>query len=464
MQKIYQGELLQVIQADLSKQEILERLENYHFSDIADALEQTATEKRLYIYSVLGLEKTAEIFSFYEYVEDYIKELSPEYAADLLECMHSDDAVDMLNKLDEDDKDKLIDLMEEDAQESIKKIDSYSEEMLGSYMTDNYISILNTPSIKTAMAEMIRKAGECDNIFTLYVINNDNQYIGAVTLKDLITSRKEDDFTRLIMTSYPFFYDDELMSKCIDRMKDYGESSLPVLNRKHEIVGVVTSDDIIEATEDEFEEDYAKFGGLTEEETVEESVRLSIKKRIPWLIVLLFLGLLVSSVIGVFEAVIATIPVIVFFQSMILDMAGNVGTQSLAVTIRNLWDNPSEEEKKRQRKSVFKELKIGFINGILIGAVSFVVVLVYLAITQQEIITGNGYLFTDTLLVGGIIGVSMLVALTLSSVVATVFPILLSKMRIDHAVASGPFITTINDIVAVIVYYGLTFLLFMVIL
>lgn len=464
MQKIYQGELLQVIQADLSKQEILERLENYHFSDIADALEQTATEKRLYIYSVLGLEKTAEIFSFYEYVEEYIKELSPEYAADLLECMHSDDAVDMLNKLDEDDKDKLIDLMEEDAQESIKKIDSYSEEMLGSYMTDNYISILNTPSIKTAMAEMIRKAGECDNIFTLYVINNDNQYIGAVTLKDLITSRKEDDFTRLIMTSYPFFYDDELMSKCIDRMKDYGESSLPVLNRKHEIVGVVTSDDIIEATEDEFEEDYAKFGGLTEEETVEEPVRLSIKKRIPWLIVLLFLGLLVSSVIGVFEAVIATIPVIVFFQSMILDMAGNVGTQSLAVTIRNLWDNPSEEEKKRQRKSVFKELKIGFINGILIGAVSFVVVLAYLAITQQEIITGNGYLFTDTLLVGGIIGVSMLVALTLSSVVGTVFPILLSKMRIDPAVASGPFITTINDIVSVIVYYGLTFLLFMVIL
>ena len=464
MQKIYQGELLQVIQADLSKQEILERLENYHFSDIADALEQTATEKRLYIYSVLGLEKTAEIFSFYEYVEDYIKELSPEYAADLLECMHSDDAVAMLNKLDEDDKDKLIDLMEEDAQESIKKIDSYSEEMLGSYMTDNYISILNTPSIKTAMAEMIRKAGECDNIFTLYVINNDNQYIGAVTLKDLIISRKEDDFTRLIMTSYPFFYDDELMSKCIDRMKDYGESSLPVLNRKHEIVGVVTSDDIIEATEDEFEEDYAKFGGLTEEETVEEPVRLSIKKRIPWLIVLLFLGLLVSSVIGVFEAVIATIPVIVFFQSMILDMAGNVGTQSLAVTIRNLWDNPSEEEKKRQRKSVFKELKIGFINGILIGAVSFVVVLAYLAITQQEIITGNGYLFTDTLLVGGIIGVSMLVALTLSSVVGTVFPILLSKMRIDPAVASGPFITTINDIVSVIVYYGLTFLLFMVIL
>ena len=354
--------------------------------------------------------------------------------------------------------------MEEDAQESIKKIDSYSEEMLGSYMTDNYISILNTPSIKTAMAEMIRKAGECDNIFTLYVINNDNQYIGAVTLKDLITSRKEDDFTRLIMTSYPFFYDDELMSKCIDRMKDYGESSLPVLNRKHEIVGVVTSDDIIEATEDEFEEDYAKFGGLTEEETVEEPVRLSIKKRIPWLIVLLFLGLLVSSVIGVFEAVIATIPVIVFFQSMILDMAGNVGTQSLAVTIRNLWDNPSEEEKKRQRKSVFKELKIGFINGILIGAISFVVVLAYLAITQQEIITGNGYLFTDTLLVGGIIGVSMLVALTLSSVVGTVFPILLSKMRIDPAVASGPFITTINDIVSVIVYYGLTFLLFMVIL
>lgn len=464
MQKIYQGELLQIIQSDFSGQELRERLDNYHCSDVADALEQVTTEKRLYIYSVIGLSHTAEIFSFYENVEDYIKELSSEYAAELLECMHSDEAVDVLNELDEGHKNQLIDLMDEEAQESVKRIDSYGEEMIGSYMTDNYISILATSSVKTATAQMIREAGEHDNIFTLYVVNDSNQYVGAVALKDLITSRKDDDFTQLIMTSYPFFYDDELMSECIDKLKDYGETSIPVLNRNHEIVGVVTSDNIIEATEDEFEEDYAKFGGLTEEEEPEEPIRLSIKKRIPWLIVLLFMGLIVSSVIGGFEAVIATLPVIVFFQSMILGMAGNVGTQSLAVTIRNLSDGNSDEEKKRQRKGIFKELRIGFINGILIGAISFAVVIAYLTVTKQEIIAGNGFVFADTLLVGGIIAVSMLIAITLSSFIGTAFPILLTKMHVDPAVASGPFITTINDIVAVVVYYGLTFLLFMVLL
>lgn len=464
MQKIYQGELLEVILSDLPTQELRERLENYHCSDIADALEQVTTERRLFIYSVLGLAQAAEVFSFYENVEDYIKELSAEYAVALLECMHSDDAVDILNALDEADKNKLIGLMEEGAQESVKRISSYSEEMIGSYMTDNYISISAASSVKAATARMISEAGEHDNIFTLYVVNEKNQYIGAVTLKDLITSRKDDDFTQLIMTSYPFFYDDELMSECIDKLKGYGETSLPVLNRDNEIVGVVTSDDIIEATEDEFEEDYARFGGLTEEEDPEEPLHLSIKKRIPWLIVLLFMGLIVSSVIGVFEAVIATLPVIVFFQSMILGMAGNAGTQSLAVTIRNLPNSDSDEEKKRSRKGVYKELRIGFLNGIIIGVISFLVVVAYLSITGQEILAGSGYTLTDTLLVGGIIGASMLISITLSSFIGTAFPIILLKMHIDPAVASGPFITTMNDIVAVVVYYGLTFLMFMVVL
>ena len=464
MQKQYQLELLKIIQEKISAEEMFEKLDNYHSSDIADALEQTTLELRLHVYSVLGLDRTAEIFSFYENVEDYIGELAPEHAADLLERMYTDDAVDVLNELDEEDKDEILDLMEEEAQEQVKKIESYDEEMIGSYMTDNYIVIKNNPSIKNAMSQMVKEAGEHDNIFTLYVVDEDNKFMGAVSLKDLITSRKEDSFEELIMTSYPFFYDDALMSECIEKMKDYAETSLPVLNRKNEIVGVVTSDNIIEATEDEFEEDYAKFGGLTEEEETEEPVKLSIKKRIPWLIVLLVLGLAVSSVIGIFEGVIATLPVIVFFQTMILGMSGNVGTQSLAVTIRSLANADSLEGKKMRRKVIWKELKIGFLNGLLIGLASFALVVIYLLITRQEIIAGNGYLFTDTLLVASIVGVSMLASITLSSFIGTAFPILLTKMKIDPAVASGPFITTINDVVGVVVYYGLTFLLFMVII
>ena len=156
------------------------------------------------------------------------------------------------------------------------------------------------------------------------------------------------------------------------------------------------------------------------------------------------------------------VPVIVFFQSMILGMAGNVGTQSLAVTIRNISNDSFDSDKKKQRKSIFKELKIGFSNGLLMGIISFIFVLLYLVITKKEINLGVGYLFKDSLLVSGIIGVSMLVAITLASIIGTIFPIILSKLKIDPAVASGPFITTMNDIVAVLVYYGLTYLLFIV--
>ena len=354
--------------------------------------------------------------------------------------------------------------MEDDAKGFVELIEGYDEELVGSYISDNFITIPLNSTIKSAMTHMVKMAGEHDNIYVLYVVDNENKFVGAVELKDLIVSRSTDSFEDLIMHGYPSFYDTDIMSECLEKIKDYSETSIPVLNKNKEIVGVLTTDSLIEATTDEFEEDYAKFGGLTEEEDIDESVFSSIKKRIPWLVVLLFLGLLVSSVIGIFESVIVAIPIIVFFQSMILGMAGNVGTQSLAVTIRNISNESLAEDKKKQLKSIFKELRIGFINGFIIGIVSFLFVLAYLAITKSEVHIGAGYVFTDSLLVSGIIGTSMLISITLASVIGTCFPLLLTKLKIDPAVASGPFITTLNDVIAVLVYYGLTFLLFMVLI
>lgn len=147
---------------------------------------------------------------------------------------------------------------------------------------------------------------------------------------------------------------------------------------------------------------------------------------------------------------------------MVLDMSGNVGTQSLAVTIRNLGDEETAEEKRRRKKSVLKEFKIGLSNGVIIGAIALLVVLAYLSITRQEVIEGNGYVFRDALSVGAIVAVSMFLSISLSSVIGATFPILLTKLHVDPAVASGSFITTLNDIVAVTVYYGLTFVAFSV--
>ena len=466
-----QEEILQVIKEliikileDSSNQELIELLENYHDNDIADALALLTEEDRLKVYDILGTEKTADIVAYYENVEDYINEIKPELAADIIELMDSDDAVDVLNELEEEDKQRIIELMDDDAKEQVELIEQYDEDLVGSYISDNFITILKDSTIKKAMRALIKMAGEHDNIYVLYVVDENNKFVGAVHLKDLITARTEDSFEDLIMYGYPSFNDTDVMSESLEKIKAYSETSIPVLNSEKEIVGVLTTDSLIEATTDEFEEDYAKFGGLTEEEDIDESVFQSIKKRIPWLIVLLFLGLLVSSVIGVFEKVIVTVPIIVFFQSMILGMAGNVGTQSLAVTIRNISNEALAKDKKKQVKSVFKELRIGFLNGLIIGATCFVFSLIYLVLTKAEVKLDEGFAIQDCLLVAGIIATSMLVSITLASVIGTCFPLLLAKMKIDPAVASGPFITTLNDVIAVLVYYGLTFILFIVLL
>ena len=150
----------------------------------------------------------------------------------------------------------------------------------------------------------------------------------------MILARKGDKLIEIISQSYPYLLEHDLIDECMDKIVEYSEDSIPVLKITGEIVGVITSDDIVELVDDEMGEDYAKLGGLTAEEDLKEPVIESSKKRLPWLIILLFLGMAVSSVVGMFESVVAVLPIVICFQSLVLDMAGNVGTQSLAVTIR----------------------------------------------------------------------------------------------------------------------------------
>ena len=455
--KDYLLELKDILLSNISKEELNEKLENYHDSDIADVLESLTEEERLNVYKKISIERLSYIFSYYENVEDYIEEVSPDYAADIIQEMDTNDAIDVLNELEEEDKSEIIDLMEDKPKQDILKADSYNEDEIGSYMSDNYICVNCNDTVAEATSRMIKEAGEHDNIFTIYVVDQDGRYYGAIDFKDLIRARKADNLSDLIKKSYPFFFDTEIMSECISKLKDYSENSIPVLNRSHKIVGVITSDIVIDATEEEMAEDYAKLGGLSEEEDIDESIFKSVKKRVPWLIILLFLGFIVSNVTGSFETVIATLPVVVFFQSTILDMAGNVGTHSLAVTIRNLTD---DESRKKINKGIFKEIKVGFLNGLCIGIIAFILVIAYLAIKQQEITPGNGYSFLASMKISGIISFALLCAMTISNLIGTLFPLLLHKIHVDPAVASGPFITTVNDIIAVVIYYGLVYLFF----
>ena len=446
----YVEELLEILRGSLAADELQDQISDYHESDIADAFEQLTEEERRRLYPLLGPEWIAEIFTYIEDPDEYLKELDLGQAAQVLSYMDSDDAVDVLDELDDTTQEKLVGMMDEESSHDIKMLQSYEDDEVGSLMTTNFIVIHENLTIRQAMRELIRQAGENDNISTVYVIDKNDQFYGAIDLKDLIIAREKDALEDIISTSYPYVTDHEKIDDCIEQIKDYAEDSIPVLTEDKQLIGVITAQDLVEVVDDAMGEDYAKLAGLTAEEDLEETTAESMKKRLPWLIILLFLGLAVSTVVGVFETVVAVLPIVMCFQSLILDMAGNVGTQSLAVTIRVLMDeNLTAGEKVGL---VFKEMKVGFFNGLFLGIMAFIFIGLYIWLLK-----GNSVV--HAFVISGCVGFSLMAAMVISSLVGTLIPMFFHKIKIDPAVASGPLITTVNDLVAVVIYYGLVWIL-----
>ena len=446
----YVEELLEILRSSLAADELQDQISDYHESDIADAFEQLTEEERRRLYPLLGPEWIAEIFTYIEDPDEYLKELDLGQAAQVLSYMDSDDAVDVLDELDDTTQEKLVGMMDEESSHDIKMLQSYEDDEVGSLMTTNFIVIHENLTIRQAMRELIRQAGENDNISTVYVIDKNDQFYGAIDLKDLIIAREKNALEDIISTSYPYVTDHEKIDDCIEQIKDYAEDSIPVLTEDKQLIGVSTAQDLVEVVDDAMGEDYAKLAGLTAEEDLEETTTESMKKRLPWLVILLFLGLAVSTVVGVFETVVAVLPIVMCFQSLILDMAGNVGTQSLAVTIRVLMDeNLTAGEKVGL---VFKEMKVGFFNGLFLGIMAFIFIGLYIWLLK-----GNPVV--HAFVISGCVGFSLMAAMVISSLVGTLIPMFFHKIKIDPAVASGPLITTVNDLVAVVIYYGLVWIL-----
>ncbi|MFW5668053.1 MAG: magnesium transporter [Acetivibrio ethanolgignens] len=446
MKESYVQEIIDLIRRERREEELLKQLERYHENDIAEALELLTGEERKRLYRILGPERISEIFSYLDDASSYLEEMELANATEIIGNMDSDDAVDVLENMDEEVQKKIVSLLNAESSRDIKLIRSYDEDEIGSKMTTNYIEIKKGLNVKQAMKELISQAEDNDNIYTVYVCNENGSFYGALDLKDLITAREHTDLQALISNAYPFVRDHEKVADCLEKIKGYAEDSIPVLNEKNQILGVITSQDIIEVVDDELGDDYAKLAGLTAEEDLNENLFESMKKRLPWLIVLLALGIGVSSVVGIFEQVVAQIAIIVCFQSLILDMAGNVGTQSLAVTIRVLMDGHLKTSQKLQL--VLKEMRVGLCNGLVLGVLSFAFIGIYIWQMKNYDVF---FAFTVSLCVG----VALMAAMVISSMIGTIVPMFFHRIHIDPAVASGPLITTNNDLVAVISYYGL---------
>lgn len=448
----YEKEIIDIIRGNASPKYMRDKLDDYHENDIAEVLSKLTVEERKKLYRVLTHDKLTEIFEYTD--EDdaslYLNEMDLRKAAAIISSLDSDTAVDILREIDRSKRTVIIDLMDAESRNDIALIASFDDDEIGSKMTTNFISIRENLTVKEAMTELVEQAAKNDNISMLFVVDDTDTFYGAIDLKDLIIARRNDSLEDIIITSFPYVYGQESIDDCIEKLKDYSEDFIPVLDNNNRMLGVITSQSIIEVVDDEMGEDYAKLAALTAEEDLSEPLIDSLKKRLPWLLVLLGLSLIVSSVVGTFEAVVSQLTIIMAFQSLILGMAGNVGTQSLAVTIRVLMDESLTI--KNKFGLVFKEMRVGLCNGILLGTLAFALIGLYIHFFKDK-----PFLFAYS--VSGCIGLSLMLAMLISSAVGTLIPLFFKKINIDPAVASGPLITTINDLVAVVTYYGTSWLL-----
>ncbi len=446
----FQKEILDLIRTRKSPKVIRDLLKEYHASDLAGVMDELSDRERERFYHMLDDEVLAETLEHSDYADEYLEELPLARAAAVLQEMEPDEAVDLLKNINSQKKQVWLELMDQDYRSKLQRLASFDEDTIASRMTTNFVILQSDLTIKEAMHSLVDQAAEKDNISVLYALDEDGIYYGAIDLKDLIIARQDTKLEEIIMTTYPYVYADEKIEDCLETLKDYSEESIPVLSGENRILGVLTAQDVTEVVDESMGEDYARLGGLTAEEDLEEPVTQSMRKRLPWLMLLLVLGMLVSSVVSLFEGVVAQLTIVMAFQSLILDMAGNVGTQSLAVTIRVLSDSRLTSKEKVQ--FVWKEVRVGTFNGILLGTLALVGVGIYIALFKH-------LPMTSAFAVSGCIGISLVAAMLISSFVGTTVPIFFKSIGVDPAAASGPLITTITDLVGVVTYYGLAWIL-----
>ena len=227
--KNYVKELVALMRSTLPEKELAKRIDNYHYNDIAEALTCLTENERKHIYRILGAKHVAEIFTYIDDIEKYFNELTLEKAVKVISLMDSDDAVDLIESLDENKREKILKHLDENLKEDVQKIMSYREDEIGSRITTNYICIHNHLTIGEATKELLKQAGDNDNISTIYVVDDNEKYFGAIDLKDMILARKGDKLIEIISQSYPYLLEHDLIDECMDKIVEYSEDSIPVL-------------------------------------------------------------------------------------------------------------------------------------------------------------------------------------------------------------------------------------------
>src|SRR3989339_417508 len=347
---------------------------------------------------------------------------------EFLDDIHAHDLADMFLELTQEEKDKVYQLL---SSEKLAELVSYLEveeaaEVLSDFDVEKQVELV----------EMMEPDDAADIILEL---DEDEQ-------EELLENLDEDSEIKELIVDYPVSYAKDSITKTVQAIRNYGIYEMPVLNEKNELLGMITLDDALDIYQEEAQEDYERLSALPDTEE-HKNAFLTALHRLPWLLSLLIISFPIALVTRQFEHVLATVAILVVFQPLILDSAGNVATQTLAVTLRML-----SSEEKGMGVNAWREILTGVINGLVIGAIAFIMTFIFAKV--------NPSLTTDPILISFVVGLSLWLTVIMAPVVALLIPVTLNLLKIDPAVASGPFITTLIDVAALFIYFGLaTFML-----
>jgi magnesium transporter len=439
------AEILREAIAQEDKDFIVASMQEANYADISTLLEEFNADESKMVLDLLDKERSSRILADLDEdtLEDFLKKFSNEEIASYVDYLDSDDAVDLLNLLSIADREEVIAILEDaEAKANIKDLLRYPEDVAGGLMAKELIKANLNWTVVQCIEEIRRQTENVEKIYSVYVVDGRNKLLGRVSLKKIILA--EDN------TKIKDIYEPNLLSvqthtdqrEVAEIMSRYDLEAIPVVDVKGKLVGRITIDDVVDVMQEMAEEERQLMTGLSADIEEDDSVWIISKARLPWLLIGLVGGMLGARFIGLFEADIVAIPAVAFFIPLITATGGNVGIQSATLIVQSLASKSIFDSTFRQR--MFKGLLVSIINGLVLGLFVFTI----------------NFILGHEMKLGFVVSFALFCVVLLASFMGTITPILLDKFGINPALASGPFITTANDLVGLLVYFSVAHYLY----
>ena len=441
-------DFLEILRQKIAEQEILWIQENVlvlHFADVAEILDKLSNEEAKFIYFLVDEDTQADILmELDEEVRDrFLSSLSIKEIADQLENLDSNDAADILGELSEDKIQEVISQMDDDeAAEDIVDLLNYDEDTAGGLMQKEFLQAHIDWPVNRTIVELRKQAEDVEKVYNIFVVDDSNRLLGVLSLKRLLFSNVKTKIADLYQSKNIISVNtSDSAEEVAAVMEKYDLVSVPVVDYQNKLVGRITLDDIVDFIKEEADKDFQLATGITEPIERDASIWRVARARLPWLIIGLLGGTLGAKVISGFEGSITQIPALAFFIPLITAMGGNVGVQSSAIVVQSLARGTKDFGNIFHK--LLREAAVGLFNGVLLASIIFVIAYFF----------GNAQL-------GFVVSISLFTVIIFAAVIGTLIPLVLNHYKIDPALATGPFITTLNDVTGLFIYFTIGMLLY----